>query len=371
MNVTAVKTPKERAAFIELPYQFYRNDPMWVEPLRSEQKALFDEERNPFLQHCKHQLFLLMDGEKTVGRVAALVDTLANDYWGQPVGLFGHYECPDDPAASRLLLDSARGWLLEQGMPSMRGPWSFTSQEWGAVVEGFSPEPVVMAPYNPPYYNDHFLAYGMQKTKDLLVYLIDVRKGYQIPNRILELTDKVAERYKVHVRPMEMKNLEREIEIINELSNASLEHNWGYAPVTDAEVRGMVHDLKQIVNPKAVLFAEDENNRPIGFAICIPDINQIIKGMRGRLLPFGWIRLLWKLPRLKRYRMFALGMLPEYHGKGVDSLLYRALYERMCTPDLVLEINYVLEDNGPMNNAILKLGAEPMRRYRIYETPIQ
>ena len=190
--------------------------------------------------------------------------------------------------AAQLLLDTARDWLARHGMKAMRGPWSFVSQEWGAVVEGYTPSPIVMAPYNPPYYNDQLTAYGLTKAKDLLVYFIDARDGYQIPERILTLTDKVAERYKVHVRQLDMKNFNHEVETIIALSNLSLVDNWGYSPVTEAEVRAMAHDLKPIIHPKAVLFAEDEHGRPIGFAIAIPDVNQILKGMHGSLLPI-WL----------------------------------------------------------------------------------
>jgi GNAT superfamily N-acetyltransferase len=370
MNITQVETRADLNTFIDLPYQHYRKDPVWVPPLRDEQRGQFDHIRNPLLDHCEYALFLLSDGRKVIGRVAAFIDRLAIEAWVEPVGLFGYYECPADPEASHLLLDTARDWLIKHSMKSMRGPWSFVSQEWGAVVEGYEPSPIVMAPYNPAYYNDQFTAYGLTKAKDLLVYIIDVREGYQIPERILTLTDRVAERYKVRVRPLDMKNFDREVETIISLSNQSLVDNWGYSPVTEEEVRAMAHDLKPIIHPKAVLFAEDQQGKPIGFAIAIPDVNQILKGMHGSLLPFGWAKMLWQLPRLKQYRMFALGVIPEYHGMGIDSLIYRALYESCYSPDIRVEINYVLEDNYPMINAILKLGAKPLRRYRVYEMSI-
>lgn len=370
MNITRVETKKDLSTFIDIPYRLYKDDPVWVPPLRDEQNGQFDPVRNPLLDHCEYALFLLLEDGKAIGRVAAFIDRLAVEAWGEPVGLFGYYECPDDQAASLLLLNTARDWLVSQKMQSMRGPWSFVSQEWGAVVEGYTPAPIVMAPYNPSYYNEQFNAYGLAKAKDLLVYIVDVTQGYQIPPRILTLTDRVAERYKVHVRPLNMKNFDHEVETIITLSNASLVNNWGYSPVTDAEVRAMAHDLKPIIHPKAVLFAEDERGKPIGFAIAIPDVNVILRGLHGSLLPFGWIKMLWGLPRLKQYRMFALGVIPEYHGLGIDSLIYRALYESCYSPDIRVEINYVLEDNYPMNNAIIKLGAKPLRRYRVYEMKI-
>ncbi len=367
MKISQVETKHDLNLFIDLPNRLYRDDPVWVPPLRDEQAGQFDHVRNPLLDHCQYALFLLRDGKRAIGRIAAFIDTLALETWGEQIGLFGYYECPEESSASRLLLDTARQWLAWQGMQVMRGPWSFVSQEWGSVVEGYSPSPVVMAPYNPPYYNDQFGAYGLVKAKDLVVYLADVNQGYQVPERILTLTDRVAERYKVHVRQLNMKDFDHEVETIISLSNASLVNNWGYSPVTEAEVRAMAHDLKPIIHPKAVLFAEDAHGKPIGFAIAIPDVNMILKHLHGSLLPFGWARMLWQLPRLKQYRMFALGVIPEYHGLGIDSLIYRALYEACYSPGIRVEINYVLEDNYPMNNAILKLGAKPLRRYRVYE----
>jgi ribosomal protein S18 acetylase RimI-like enzyme len=168
-----------------------------------------------------------------------------------------------------------------------------------------------------------------------------------------------------------MKALDQDVKKIIALSNESLIKNRGYSPVTDAEVRAMVHDLKQIIQAKGVIFAEDQYGNAVGFAIAIPDINVLLKGLNGRLLPFGWLKLLKGIPKLKQYRMFALGVVPAYHGKGIDSLLYRALYESIYSPDMKMEINYVLEDNDPMNNAINKLGASLKRRYRVYEMDIE
>jgi GNAT superfamily N-acetyltransferase len=370
MEITQVSSAKDLKTFIDLTYQVYKNDPIWVPPMRSDLAGQFDHVKNPFLDHCVYALFILWKGDKPVGRIAAFYDTLANDFWHEKVGLFGYYECPADASASKMLLQTAAEWLKKEGMAVMRGPWSFVSQEWGSVVEGFKPAPVVMSPYNPPYYNDQYSTSGLTKVKDLLVYYIDAREGYQIPDRILTLTDKVAERYGIRVRPINMKNLEQEVNTIMSLSNDSLEYNWGYSPVTDDEVRTMAHDLKPVIHPKAVLFAETSDGTPIGFAIAIPDVNVILKKINGRLFPLGWIRLLFMLPRLKSYRMFALGVIPEYHGKAIDSLLYRALYESIFNPELFLEINYVLEDNAPMNNAITKLGARLFRKYRIFEKPI-
>ena len=370
MQVIPVSTKRELDQFINLPYQIYKDDPVWVPPLRSELAGQFDQARNPFLNHCRYQLFMLMKDNVVIGRIAAFIDDLAVDFWQEKIGLFGYFESPDNYDMARLLLDTAEKWLIKNGMEKMRGPWSFVTQEWGSVVEGFVPSPVVMSPYNPSFYNEHYERFGLAKVKDLLVYLIDSTTNYQIPERILTMTDKIRARYGVSTRILDMKNLDEDVERIISLSNESLENNWGYSPVTEDEVRAMVKDLKQIIQPKGVIFVEDQQGNAVGFAIAIPDINVLLKGLNGRIFPFGWIKLLRGIPKLNQYRMFALGVVPAYHGKGIDSLLYRALYDSIYSASMKMEINYVLEDNAPMNNAIIKLGASPYRRYRIFENQI-
>jgi GNAT superfamily N-acetyltransferase len=370
MRVHPVTNKKDLSNFITLPYRLYKHDPVWVPPLRDEQRGQFDPKRNPLLDHCQWQLFLLEDKGQYVGRIAAFIDLLAIDFWKERVGLFGYYECIPDAGAGRQLLDAAADWLRSKDCTSMRGPWSFVSQEWGLVVEGFTPSPVVMAPYNPPYYEQHLTSYGLVKAKDMLCWYISAAEGYQVPARILELTEAVRDRYGVRIRQLDMKNYAEEVKIIIELANSTIIDNWGYSPVTQAEVLAMARDMKPVLQPKGVLFAEDASGKPIGFAITLPDVNSLLKGLNGRMFPFGFIKILSGIPRLRRYRMFALGVIPEYQGKAIDSLIYRAMYETLYTPDLWMEINYVLDDNWPMVNAIKKLGATPLRRYRVFSKPI-
>ncbi|MGA2405959.1 MAG: hypothetical protein ABSF81_04310 [Bacteroidales bacterium] len=367
MEIIAVNTKSDLKRFINLPYRLYKNDPLWVPPLLNEQFGQFNKKRNPTLDHCDYALFLLIENNDPIGRIAAFIDRLALETWKEPVGLFGYFECINDRKASEKLLETAAEWLRNKGMIIMRGPWSFVSQEWGLVIEGFTPSPVVMAPYNPSYYKDHLESFNLHKIKDLLVYYISVKEGYTIPERIMTLTDDVVKRYGIHVRQVDMKHYDKDVHNVIDLSNRSLINNWGYTSVTKAEAEAVARDLKPILQPKGVIFAEDVHGVPIGFAIAIPDVNRLLKGLNGHLLPFGWLKLLLGLSKLRSYRLFALGVIPEYHGKGIDSLLYRALCESLYAPDTWMEINYVLEDNAPMNNALHKLNAKPMRRYRIYQ----
>lgn len=370
MQIRQVETQNDLKQFIELPYNLYQHDSVWVPPLKSEQAGQYDRKKNPMLDHCEYTLFLLWDGNQILGRVAAFIDRLALEHWKEPIGLFGSYECIREDQASTKLLSAAGEWLKTRSMKSMRGPWSFASQEWGLVCEGFEPSPVIMAPYNPPWYNDQMTGFGLKKVKDLLVYYADAREGYTVPERYLTLTEKVIKRYRVHTRPVDMKNLEKDVVTIVQLANQSISDNWGFYPVTDDEGRAMARDLKQIVNPKAVIIAEDEDGHPIGFAMSLPDINLLLKNMHGSLFPFGWYKLLTGLPRLNQYRMWALGVIPEYQGRAIDTLLYRATYEAIYSDKIRLEINYVLEDNDRMNNALARLGVKPLRRYRVYEKAI-
>ncbi len=371
MQIIQVDSASDLKRFIRFPYQFYKNDTVWVPPLRSEISGQFNKKRNPTLEHIDYKLFLLTEGKRIIGKIAAFVDTLALETWKEPIGLFGYYDCINDKEASGILLNTAMAWLKDRGMKFMRGPWSFVSQEWGLVIEGFTPSPTVMAPYNPEYYIDHLTSFGLEKVKDLLVYYISVKEGYTIPERIMTLTDDVRKRYNINIRKLNMKQYDEEVLRVIELSNVSLVDNWGFTSVTREEAEAIASDLKQIIHPKGVLFAEDEKGRPVGFAITIPDINSLIKNLNGRILPFGWIKLLFGIPGLKKYRMFAIGVIPQYQRKGIDSLLYRAICESLYSPEAYMEINYVLEDNAPMNNAIRKLNAKSLRRYRIYQKEIE
>ncbi len=367
MKILHVTSRSDLKRFIDLPYELYKKDPVWVPPLLEDQFRQFDLKRNPMLGHCEYALFLLEENEKIIGRVAAFIDRLALETWKEPIGLFGYYECIEDLTVSNLLLETAATWLRNKGMTKMRGPWSFISHEWGLVLEGFTPSPVVMTPYNPPYYIDHLASFNLEKIKDLLVYYISIKEGYTIPGRIMTLTDDVVRRYGVHVRHVDMKNYDKDVQSFIDLSNRSLINNWGYTSVTREEADAIARDLKPLIQPKGIIFAEDAEGKPIGFVITLPDINRILKSLNGHLFPFGWLKLRLGIPKLRNYRLYALGVIPEYHRKGIDSLLYRALCESLYAPDTWIEINYVLEDNAPMNNAIHKLNAKPLRKYRIFE----
>ncbi|MDZ7272422.1 MAG: N-acetyltransferase [candidate division KSB1 bacterium] len=369
MEVRQVSSRAEERAFVSLPYVLYREDPYWVPPLRSEQRRLFRRSTNPMLQHCDYALFLAWEGSHAQGRVAAFIDQHANRYWGSSLGFFGSYECVDDDRVAMALLGAARDWLTARGMTAMRGPISFESQNWGFIVEGFDAPPTIMSPYNPPFYNRQMEAFGLRKVKDLEVYRGDAASGYTLPERFVRHLARIQQRYDVRVRTVNMRELDREVRLIVELANRSLAHNWGYAPVTEAEAADLARSLKLVLDP-SVVFIVEAAGQPIGFSIALPDVNELLRGLNGRLLPFGIFKLLLGMKKVNSYRMWALGIVPEFHRRGIDTLLYVKTYEALKPRGARLEANYVLEDNFAMKDAIIKLGLQMVRRYRVYEMPL-
>ena len=369
MKVQSVETQSDLKKFIDFPYRLHRTTPNWIPPLKFDQKNIFNPKKNSVLSHCEYQFFLLSENSTIIGRIVAYFNHVANKYWNEKIGFFGHYECIDDQPAANMLLETAEKWLIERGINKMRGQWNFVSQDMGFICEGFDIPPIVLSTYNPPYYNDQVVNFGMQKTKDLLVYSCDISKGYKIPERFLEFTDRISERYGVTVRPINMKNLVEDARIIVRLTNESIAGNWGFYPVDETEAEQIAADLKMIVHPEVVLIAEIAGE-PIGYIITLPDVNIIFKNLNGRLFPFGIFKLLRGIKKIKRYRIWALGLLPPYQKKGISVLLFRRLNDILGDKNVYVEANWVLEDNALMNNALIQLKFDLVKKYRIYEKQI-
>ncbi|MBN1543306.1 hypothetical protein JW992_14285 [candidate division KSB1 bacterium] len=365
MKVQTLATARQKREFIDFPYWFYRSDPLWIPPLRSEQNKLFDIRKNAMLQHGDHVLFLATDRGKTVGRAAAFVDEGYNRHWGEKTGFFGSFESIDDSWIASELLQACEVWLQRQGMNRMRGPISFESQNWGVVIDDFCTPSRLMSPYNPPYYAALFERQGLHKVKDLEVFVGRTR-DYPMPDRFFRHYRRIAAKYDLALRAIDMKNLLRDVRMIVDLSNRSLRNNWGYAPVSEAEAEGVARDLKMIVRPELVQIVE-ARGEPIGFCIALPDILQLLTGCNGRLFPKALYRLLFKQQTICVFRIWALGIVPEFQRKGIDTLLYLRLWEALKGIDAVVEANYILEDNYAMRDAVIKLGMTKVRTLRIYE----
>jgi len=366
MEVISAETRKDIKRFAFFPKELYKGDPLWVPPLWNDERRAYTRCGNPVLNSSDYTLFLAHENGKILGRTVAYVDHAFNRFYKTAIGFFGAFECIDQDTA-RALIASSETWLEKKGMSAIRGPIHPAAENWGFLFEGFETPPVFMSPYNPPEYNQYIASLGYTKIKDLLVYEGDFRKGYIIPERFLKFKENFLKRNpSFSVRRINTKRLLKEAEIIWELSNASLSGNWGYVPVDRDIMIDMVKKLGAILDENAVWFVED-GGQAVGFCLGFPDLNVILKKIDGKMFPLGFFSILLGAKRLTDYRLFGLAVLPEYHGLGLDVLLYVHLYEYLKPKCIRLEANYILEDNYKIRNALEKLDLKLIKTYRIYE----
>jgi GNAT superfamily N-acetyltransferase len=367
-QIGTVRGRADLAAFVALPYHLHRGLPGWTPLLRRDVRAVLDPARNPFFGHAERELFLARRGGRVVGRIAAIHDRLHNETHGDRVGIFGFLESVDDPAVAGALFDAAAVWLRGRQRDTLRGPLSPSiNDEAGLLVDGFETPSVLMMPHNPPYYPALVEGAGFRKAKDLLAFQ---STGTQLPERLVEATDVVRKRYGVTCRRIDTKRFPEEVALIKRLFNAGWQRNWGAVPLTDREVDHLAAQLKPLVVPEIVVFAEREG-QPIGFGAAVPDFNVALRANpSGRFFP-GILKVLWASRRLTRLRVLLLGLLPEWHGRGVDAVLYRHIWENGYARGYRwAEAGWILEDNHAMMNGLTRMGFEVYKTYRVYERPI-
>jgi GNAT superfamily N-acetyltransferase len=370
IEIKPVRTPAEKMSFIKFPRYIYKRNPYWVQPLIGERKEFFNSKQNPFFEHGEVELFLATRNNEYLGRIAAIVDHNYNEFQKEKAGFFGCFETIDDPQAAEALLDKAVNWVKNKGMEIIYGPASFTANdEYGLLIEGFDSPPVVMMPYNPAYYPKLIEQYGFQKARDLMAYFMKADKP--VPERIVKISNRIQQRKEIQLRIIDMKRLSSEVKIIKNMYNKVLENIWGFVPLTDAEINRLVAHLKKIVEPELVIFAEIDGN-PVGFIISLPDINQALIKLNGRLLPLGILKLLWYSRQINRIRVISMGVLPEYRKWGIETLLYtQTIRKGIQLGYKGAELSFVLEDNLMMNRAARSLGAALYKKYRIYKKIIK
>jgi len=370
MRIEEARSRRDLRRFIHFPEELYRGDPLWAPPIWSEERETYSS-RNPLLARSDYVLLLAWDGGEPVGRILVYVDHQYNRYYGSKFGLFGSFECIEDGAVARALLAAADSWLLQRGMERVRGPINPVSESWGFLVEGYERPPIFMAPYNPPSYNQFVTASGYDKVKDLIVYEGDSTNGYAIPERFIRFRSELFRRRPgLSIRRLNLRELRREAEAICRISNEAIRENWGFVPLDPEELTTMFRKLRPIADPDAIWFVED-GGVPVGYCLGFPDLNQILRRIHGRLLPFGFLTLLTGLRKIRDFRLFGLAVLPKYHGMGLDVLLYMSLFETLAPRGVRLEANYILEDNPRIRNALVKLGLEQTIVYRVYEKTLQ
>ena len=352
--------------FVDLPYELYRNDPHWVPPLRIAVKELLDRQKHPFYANAEAEFFLARRNGRPLGRIAAIVDRAHNRVHNENAGFFGFFECVDDPEVAEALLSSARAWVFERGARFIRGPVNpSTNYECGLLIEGFESDPMVMMTYNPPYYAALMDRVGLRKAKDLLAYLssssdVQLEKIDRAARRVFAKTG-------VIVRPINMKDFDREVARVWDVYGAAWSRNWGFVPMSREEFFQMGKEMKQILKPELVLIGE-VGDKMVGFALALPDINQALKPARGRLLPTGLLKILYHQRLIKSVRVLALGVVEEHRSSGLPAAFYATLVRNARKLGYgPCEMSWILEDNILMNRSLEVMGAKRYKTYRIYE----
>ncbi len=369
-TIRAVKTRHDLKQFIKFPWKIYHAYPNWVPPLIVDRLKLLDRKKNPFFKHAEMELFLAERAGELVGRVGAIVDRNYIEFHQEKVGFFGFFESVDDIEVARALLDTARSWLAERGMPKMMGPMNpSTNSEMGILVDGFQYRPALLMPYSPPYYGALLERWGLQKAKDLYCYYVEKEKV--LSEKLVRVAEAVRKREKLLVRKIDMKKYKEEIALVKEIYNRAWTRNWGFVPWTDEEFDYIAKDLKQVLVPEVNIIAEVDS-KPIGFSISLPEMGKALQKVRnGRLLPFGIFKLLWHRRKVNFLRILTLGVVPEYQRKGIDGVLYYETWKRGTDLGFTEgEAGWVLEDNVMMIRAAEFMQGNRSKTYRIYERQI-
>lgn len=372
MKVVEVSSKNQLKAFIDFPHDLYKDDKNYVPELFIAQRDMLTPGKHPFHNHSAIQLFLAYEGKDIVGRIAALYNVNHNAFTKAHDGFFGFFDVVNRQDVADALLEHAVNWVKDKGADRILGPINLsTNDTCGLLVEGYDMPPVAMMPYNKPYYLDLLLAFGMQKLTDLLAYLVERDNLNDRSVRLLGALETRLQRSNIRIRQIDKKNLKKEIPKIKALYNSAWDQNLGFVPMTDEEFDFLAKDLSMILDPKYCIIAE-QGDKMVGFALGIPDINQIlIKIKRGRLLPTGIFKLLFGLKKVTGVRVLLLGVIEGYRKLGIEACLYGRLIKNAEGTNLkYAECSWMLEDNYLMNHAIEQINGKCYKRYRLFEKEI-
>jgi len=367
VEIFNVKTKKEMKQFIRLPWEIYKDDPNWVPPLISELKKTFNKKKFPFFEHSDAEFFLARRDGEIVGRIAAINNKNHLKIYSDSVGFFGFFESIDDQEVADALLEKAGEWVKDKGLKRMRGPENYSqNEECGLLIDAFDLPPVIMMPYNPPYYQTLIESAGFEKVMDLYAYEIHGVK--KIPERLEKAVEKIRKSCDFIVRPINMKKLDEEVERIEVVYNTAWSENWGAVPLTEKEIDDLKKNLKQVAIPDMALIAEIDG-KPVGVSVAILDINEALIKINGRLFPFGIFKLLWYSRKIKCARIIIMGVLKEHRKKGIDIVFYYETFKNGLKHGINRgEMSWILENNIPMRHALEKIyGTSIYKTYRLYE----
>jgi GNAT superfamily N-acetyltransferase len=372
--VRDVASRRDIDQFVTLPWSLYANDPQWVPPLLVEVKEFINPKKHPFYHHGAATPLVAYRGEKAVGRILVSDDPHYNEAHGTNLGCFGLFESVDDPKVAASLLDAAANWLRARGRTAILGPIDYsTNYQCGLLIDGFDTPPRVLMNHNPPFYARLLEAWGLTKAKDLYSWWFD--DSNDMITRWKRKTDWLARRGKIVIRSFQTKDFEAEVRRCCDVYCEAYEHNWGFVRLTHEEFHYFAEQLRRVAVPEQVLIAEFDG-QPVGFAVTLPDVNEAIRPLNGRLtkwgLPIGLARLLYRLPRVRTARMMILVVLQGFRRRGISELLIlnTLAYGKSKLHYTTAELGWTLEDNHLINRTIEAVGGKRYKTHRIYERAI-
>jgi len=370
-RIVTVSSKKELAAFIDFPHDLYKDDPYYVPELFIAQRDLLTI--HPFHKHNTVQPFLAYDGDRIVGRIAAILNNTHNEYNKANDGFFGFFDCVNDKEISTLLFATATKWLKDKGITGkLMGPVNFSTNEpCGLLVEGFDSSPVLMQTYNFPYYADLLEYAGLKKDVDLIAWHWD---GNNYDDKSVRLLDALTGRLKrnnIVIRKVNLKDFKNETVKLREVYNSAWDQNTGFVPLNDEEFDYLAKDLKLILDPDFALVAE-QDGKIVAFGLALPNYNEIFKTIKkGRLFPTGIFKLLFGKKSIKSIRIYALGVVDGYRKMGIEAVLYGTIIKNYTARGFEwAEAGWTLENNTMINEAIIAIKGDPYKKYRLYQKPI-
>jgi GNAT superfamily N-acetyltransferase len=374
VEIRPVRSRRELKRFVRVPFRLHRDRPQWVPPLIFDRMQFLNRRKNPWFEHGEAELFVALRDGEPVGRISAQIDREWDRAQGGQDGMFGFFETIEDREVAAALLGAAEEWLAERGRIRLLGPMDFTTNdEVGILIDGFELQPMILQNWHPPFYKELLEELGYGKAMDLLMWYLELGKlkeGDQFAPEIHAAATKALADEGVTIRNVDKGNLHEEMRRFSEVYNEAWSDNWGFVPATEAEIEFHAKLLKQVIDEEWAFVAE-KDGETIGVALTLPDINQALAKMGGRLLPLGWWRFLRAKPKIDRVRVFALGVKDSYRHSGVAAGLYLKHLEA-ARPDGVPagETGWILETNKPMNRAMEGMGGTVVKKYRIYEKAI-
>ena len=376
IRIERVTNRKALKTFVGLPAPLYHDDPAWVAPLMFERLKLLAKNKNPYFEHAVADYWIAYRDGEPVGRISAQIDELAQHGHGQGTGHFGFVEAPDDPRIFRALFETAEAWLQDRGMVRVRGPFNLSiNEECGLLVDGFEDRPRIMMSHARPYYAERIEGLGYRKAKDLWAYDLDAVA--ELPENVLRIVRKAEAHHRLQVRNFRWKSMSDDFQIIRDIFNDAWSNNWGYVPFTEAEISKMRADLSLLLCEHCGKIAYWDGE-PAAFMLVLPDLNELIADLHGRLAPIGWAKLAWRVLR-RRFpcvRVPLMGVRKRYQNRPPGAFMALLLIEQhrvqWCRHGTVRgELSWILEDNESMKGIADSIAGARYKTYRIYEKALR